>query len=202
LSRLRVFLIVEGEGDARAAPILLRRIWTELLGGEYLEVLKPYTCKRQSVVQPSELARILDLAVTRLRQGTSDPAMILVLIDADNDPACTLGPELLAHARAVRGDVDVSCVIADVDFETWFAAAAVSLTRFLNLPENSDHPETPEHSRRGKGKGWIKQRYPRYSPTVDQPRMTAAMDLHLCRQRSPSFDKLCRELEKRLQPMS
>ena len=32
----------------------------------------------------------------------------------------------------------------------------------------------------------------------NQPRMTAAMDLALCRRRSPSFDKLCRELKQRL----
>jgi len=201
LSRLRVFPIVEGDGDAGATPILLRRIWTELLGGEYLEVLKPYTGKRQKVVQPSELARILDLAVSKLRPESDDPAMILILLDADDDPSCILGPKLLDQARRIRGDADISCVIADVDFETWFVAAAASLTRFLNLPADSDLPETPEQSRQGKGKGWIKGRYPRYSPTVDQPRMTAAMDLHLCRQRSPSFDELCRELEKRLQPL-
>lgn len=35
-------------------------------------------------------------------------------------------------------------------------------------------------------------------PTVDQPAMTSHMDLHLARERSPSFDKLCRELERRL----
>ena len=32
-----------------------------------------------------------------------------------------------------------------------------------------------------------------------QPGMTQAMDMALCRRRSPSFDKLCRELERRLQ---
>jgi predicted ATPase len=37
----------------------------------------------------------------------------------------------------------------------------------------------------------------KYSETIDQPAMTADMDLSLCRRRSPSFDKLCRELEKR-----
>lgn len=32
----------------------------------------------------------------------------------------------------------------------------------------------------------------------DQPRLTAAMDLFLCRSRSRSFDKFCRELERRV----
>jgi len=38
----------------------------------------------------------------------------------------------------------------------------------------------------------------RYAETIDQVRLTTAMDLNLCRSRSKSFDKLCRELEKRL----
>lgn len=118
MSRLRVYPIVEGDGDARAVPILLRRIWTEVLGGEHLE-----------------------------------PSLILVLLDADEDPSCILGPELLDRAKRLRGDADISCVIADVDYETWFVAAAPSLARFFSLPPASDLPETPEQTRRGKGKG-------------------------------------------------
>jgi hypothetical protein len=167
-----------------------------------LEVLRPYPGKRQKVVQPSELARILDLAVSKLRPEPSDPAMILILLDADDDPSCILGPKLLDLARKLRGDADISCVIADVDYETWFVAAAASLTRFLAPPTDSDDLVTPEQSRRGKGKGWIKRMYPGYSPTVDQPRLTQVMDLELCRRHSPSFDKLCRELEARLQRVS
>lgn len=37
-----------------------------------------------------------------------------------------------------------------------------------------------------------------YSPPIDQPRLTAAMDLTMCRAGSRSYDKLCRELERRL----
>jgi hypothetical protein len=67
------------------------------------------------------------------------------------------------------------------------------LTDHLTL--DNDPPADPEQQRCGKG--WIEHRFkgPKYSETVDQPRLTAAMDLHLCRQHSPSFDKLCRELE-------
>lgn len=39
----------------------------------------------------------------------------------------------------------------------------------------------------------------KYSETQDQPRMTAQMDLALCRRRCPSFDKLCRELASRVE---
>lgn len=35
----------------------------------------------------------------------------------------------------------------------------------------------------------------RYSETADQPKLTHSMDLMMTRDRSPSFDKLCREIE-------
>ena len=38
MSRLCVAPIVEGHGDDRAIRILLQRIWSELLGGDYVEV--------------------------------------------------------------------------------------------------------------------------------------------------------------------
>jgi len=92
----------------------------------------------------------------------------------------------------------VVCVLANPEYETWFVAAAESLEDFLDLGGGETLSEDPEKD--GLKKAWIESRFRglRYSETVDQPRMTAAMDLALCRSRSPSFDKLCRELSKRL----
>jgi uncharacterized protein YnzC (UPF0291/DUF896 family) len=116
---------VEGQGESGAVPVLLRRIW-ELLGGEYIEILTPFRCSKQKLLQESEMIRILDLS----------------------------GDDVI--------------------------------------------PEKPEETRQGKG--WIQKRFrgDKYTPSFDQPRLTWAMDLALCRSRSPSFDKLCRELEARL----
>ncbi|GAG17177.1 unnamed protein product [marine sediment metagenome] len=126
--------------------------------------------------------------------------MVLVLIDADKDPPCILGPELLASAREVDVRADVSCVLANIEYETWFVAAAKSLHELLKLPPDTQIPEDPETRRLGKA--WINDHFrgTKYSETIDQPRMTALMDLSRCRARSPSFDKLCRELEKRIGP--
>ena len=90
-------------------------------------------------------------------------------------------------------------LVRSVEYETWFVAAADSLRERLSLAADEQVPENPEESRTGKG--WIQRHFRRkdqsYSPTVDQPSLTTKMDLTLCRRRSPSFDKLCRELEKR-----
>jgi len=200
LSRLRIFPIVEGHGEDGSVRILLQRIWSELLGGEHVEVFKALRGKRLKLINEQELERALDLAVSKLRAKPSDdPAMVLILLDADSDLPCILGPQLLARAKDIRSDIDISCVIANVEYETWFVAAAESLTPFMDLSRSSAVPENPEQTHQRKG--WVQKRFRgiSYSPTIDQPAMTKTMDLTLCRQRSPSFDKLCRELEARLE---
>jgi hypothetical protein len=199
LSRLRIAPIVEGHGEDLAVRILLQRLWTEVLGQEYVEVLKPIRSSRTKMIQSRELERALDLAVLKLRSaGSADPALILIMLDADEDLACVLGPDLLQRAQAHRGDADISCVVATVEYETWFVAAAESLSELLELSHEAV-PQSPESSR--SGKAWIQKRFKgvKYSPTVDQPAMTRRMDLLQARGRAPSFDKLCRELEKRLE---
>jgi hypothetical protein len=202
MSRLRIAPIVEGHGEDGALRILLQRVASEIFGDAYVEVSRPIRGKRMKLVQSRELARALDLAMLKLRAAESDdPAMILVLLDADEDLPCQLGPDLLKLAQDHRADADIVCVVANVEYETWLVAGASSLGDYLDLTQDQDLPEEPE--KRRLGKNWIQQRFRgsrSYSPTVDQPAMTSQLDLRLVRERSPSFDKLCRELEKRLTP--
>jgi len=190
----------------QAAPILLRRIWLELLQGEHIDVLQPVRVSRSRVIrrQPggsveistSEVERAVSFATRKLANSrdNSIPSLILVLFDSDSDCPATLAPQLLSTLP----QANIACVLATVEYETWFVAAAESLGSYLTAPE--DHVPDPEAQRCGKG--WIKKRFRghKYSETVDQPSMTAKMDLKLCQQRSPSFDKLCRELRKLLPP--
>ena len=202
MGRLRVAAIVEGHGEVQAFPILLRRIWIEFLGGEYIDILTPPIRQPRDKLAKNKndtLTRALQLAASKLKNSRSDlpdPELILVLIDADDDLPCVLGPEMLAFAESSRGDFVVSCVVANVDFETWFIASATSLSDFLD--DVASAPADPEASR--VGKGWIKRKFkgPKYSETIDQAKMAARMDLARCRDRSKSFDKLYRELEKQL----
>ena len=201
VSRLRVAPIVEGHGEVEAVRTLLTRIWVELLGGEYLDVIRPIRWPRSKLVQKEELGRAVQLAWAKLQGGPtpSDPKMILVLLDANSDAPCVLGPQLLEFAKEAHSDADVFCVLAKVEYETWFVAAAESLGSHLELSPDEDIPANPEEA--NAGKGWVARHFKgtKYSETVDQPSMTAKMDLALCRERCPSFDRLCRGLEARLQ---
>lgn len=198
MSRLVVAAVVEGHGEERSAiRTLVTRVWTELLGGEHVQVLKPIRQSRSRLVGRAGLLKAIDLAELKLRASASDDrAMILVLFDADDDLPCTLAPQLLEIVRSDRSHLDVSVVLANVEFETWFAAAAPSLTEFFDLTVTAPAPD-PEAAGQRKATvlKWMKGEY---AETIDQARLTHAMDLQLCRSRSKSFDKLCRELEKRL----
>jgi len=199
MKQLRVAAIVEGHGEYESIRSLLTRIWTEVLGGDYIEVLQPIRHKRQQLAKQGGMARAIQLAALKLANapGAAMPSAVVVLVDADKDLPCVLAPELLTWAKSERSDIDIICIVANIMYETWFVAAAESLRDYLSLPVGMMAPEDPEKQRHGKG--WIERCFKgtKYSETQDQPAMTAKMDLAICRARSPSFDKLCRELALR-----
>lgn len=202
MSRLRIMPIVEGHGEEAAVPIVLRRVWTELLGQEYVDVLRPIRRPRSMLirgghVQSVELEKAVGLAAKKLAAHENDgiPHCILILLDADTALPCRLAPEILSIARACAPHAYVECVLANVEFETWFVAAAASLAKYVDIRGEESAESSPEAAR--SGKHWIEQRFRgvKYSETQDQPRLAATMDLALCRSKSASFDKLCRVLD-------
>jgi hypothetical protein len=202
-----VAAIVEGRGEVPSLPILIERIWRELLQQVTpIEILRPPIRQpRNRLVQNKDdtLVRAIELAVAKLSASRppSQAVLILILIDADKDLPCIIGPRLAQLAMAARSDKNIACVIANVEYETWFVAGAESLTDYLDLSGDKAIPTDPESARCGKG--WIEKRFKgvKYSETVDQPKLTSKLDLQLCRQRSRSFDKLCREIEKVIPPV-
>lgn len=199
MTRLLVQPIVEGHGEEHCARILIQRLVIEGIGADHVEVLHPIRRPRSKLVQADaqEVERAVRLAAQKLAHAEFDVdrRVILLLIDADTDCPRELAPRLLRRAQQERADVSILCVLANVEYETWFVAAAESLTEFLDCSQQQS-PNDPEVQR--SGKAWVQRAFrgARYSETVDQPRMTAAMDLRLCRDRSPSFDKLWRDFER------
>ena len=192
---LAVAPIVEGHGEEAAVPILVRRLFAELFVSP-VNVLKPIRIPRSKLVKPLELIRAVSLGALKLNHVNADCKLVLVVFDADQDRACELAPALCAEIEKEQSHVDVAVVLAVSEYETWFVAAAESLSKYLII-ESSDVPIDPEAS--GAKKAWIEERFRgKYAETISQPALSAEMDLALCRTRSRSFDKLCRELEKRV----
>jgi hypothetical protein len=202
---LRVAVIVEGHGEDASIRTLLERIWYELLGGDYIEVVS-WRGKQGQLLLPEGkgLLQVVKAAAIELHATprTDFRRLLLIMIDteghAENCPK-TRAAELVAWARSERSDAgtEIACVLPNVMFETWFAAAAESLRGKSGLPMDLAKPSDPEGE--GRGKGWIKRYLPRrYKETVDQQRFVALMSLTECRDASRSFRKLVKELELRL----
>jgi hypothetical protein len=202
---LRVLVIVEGHGEDGAIRTLLERIWYELLGGDYIEVIPWRGHQGQLLLPEGEgLRPVVEAAAIKLHSTdrTDFRRLLLIMIDTEGHPEnCprTRAPELLAWARAERSDAatEIACVLPNVMFETWFAAAAVSLRGKNGLPSDLPKPVDPEGE--GLGKGWVRKHLPlKYKKTADQARFVGHISLAECRESSRSFRKLVKELEQRL----
>lgn len=182
--------IVEGEGETLALPALIRRILDEMGTKEAVQVLKPLREKRGTLLRAGELERYTELAVAKAR----DDARVLLLIDADDDCAATRGPEL---QRRVDSVAIGSSVLAVREFENWLLADAAAFTRDGAFRDRISPPGNPENIH--DAKRWLSGRRTdrrSYRPMIDQARLTELVDIQVVRQRCPSFDKFCREVER------
>jgi hypothetical protein len=181
-------LIVEGHGEVQAVPLLVRRIAEWIGFEEKLTIHQPIRVHRDRVVKQGELERHLELVARRVGPGGA----ILILVDADNACAASLGPELLARARKARSDRRIAVVLAVREYEAWLIASAKSLRGERTLPPDLEAPDDPEALPHAKA--WLGARMQHgYSETLEQPKLTAKIDLAEAR-RAGSFDKLVREV--------
>jgi uncharacterized protein DUF4276 len=185
---IRVAPIVEGHGDSTSVRNLLVRI-AAAADVHDLEVARPIRVPRNKIVKPDEFERAIDLA-SRQVAGSGG---ILVLLDADDDKGCEVGPQLVERAGNARSDVPCYVTLATVEYENWFIASIESLRGKRGISWQAAVPHDPE-SVRG-AKEWMASQMDRpYSEVTDQPALTALFDLEVARARSRSFDKLYRDV--------
>jgi hypothetical protein len=154
-------LVVEGRGDHGAAPVLLRR-WLHERGifGDILG--KPIPCHgKGNATSPNGIEGFV--ATAAARPGCRG---VLVVLDADDDLVCRLGPELLTRASSVIGKPVVIC-LAENDFEDWLYASIETL-------ELGGHLQY-EDGRRGAAAIAEQLRPRKYVKPTSQPRLTAKL---------------------------
>jgi len=177
--------IVEGQGDEAAVPLLLRRLRDEAQAWG-LEVGRPHKRRRTQLVKKDSLQIAVRVAALR-----EDCAGILIVFDADDDCPAELAPTLEQWAREASGEIPCAVVMANREYEAWFLASIEALRgRAGVLPDAASHadPEAPRDA-----KGELERRMlpgASYSATVDQPAMTAHLDLRTAYRRCRSFRKL------------
>lgn len=185
----RIVPIVEGHGDREAVPVLIRRVVAEFCPeAAAVDVARPVLVPKTKLLQAGDLERRADLAVAALEGQAGG---MLVVIDADGDQACVMGPELLERVRTARADLAVEVVLAEREFEGWGLAAAESLRGWRGLPDDLEPPRDPQAVRGAKE--WLTGRMPGvYSPTADQASLAATIDLRAAQEAASSFGKFRR----------
>jgi len=196
----RIAAIVEGDGECKAVPILVRRIALTIDPGFVPDILRPFRVSAAKLRKEGEIERTTELAARKL-QGKGG---IIVIIDCDWDNGCpaTDGPALLKRAQAVRSDIPIVVILAKKEYEAWFIAAAESLRGKHGLPDIISSPLDPE-SIRG-AKEWLSQKMPSgysYAETTDQPAFSSIFDMNMARRSSDSFDKCYRDIRKMLEQL-
>ena len=198
--------IVEGHAEQRCVERLLHRIWTELLHRpERLQVLEPFRGPRNALVHPNgvELTQSVEKVFVKLqakaRKDAESRSLLLILLDAEEDCPAELAPRLLAAATAGRSDAVLACVLAKRMLENWIVAGASTLAGVNGLPHSL---QSPNDSEERNGAAWLEEQLRSrnqrrsYKKTTDAELFVQKMDLEQCRNRSPSFGKLCRDLAR------
>lgn len=187
-----IFPIVEGHGERRAAPLLIRRIASEICGIHAAQVVEAYRVPKTRMLadQPVELQRAVHFGALMIRHGGGSGA-VLVILDADDDCPVELASRL--GSAIAREDVATAVVVANREYEAWFLAAAESLRGHRLVRDDCQTAQAPEIIRDAKGwlAGHVLAPGASYRSTIDQVALTARLDIVEAR-RARSFDKLCR----------
>ncbi|MCS7305590.1 MAG: DUF4276 family protein [Thermoguttaceae bacterium] len=216
MTRRRLVLMVEGEGDVEAVPMLVKRLLAKLGAFDLLSLAPhPIRVGTYSKICKDRFAdwrRYLNVCRKRRDFGAA-----LLLLDGDSHciwtrqgplkeegkkkPFCAMqAAQILAEEAQAEGAgslFSVAVVFACQEFESWLIAGAESLVgrRFpdgrMVFPDRTpDIPPNPEIAPRD-AKSWLGKRIPTgYNAPRDQANLAEMVDLELIRPRMRSFRRL------------
>jgi hypothetical protein len=177
--------LVEGHGELDAVPVMLRRLQAE--AGHYgFRVARPFRAPHDQLISEAPLRSWVRLAL-----GTVECAGIIIVFDSDDDPACTVGPQVKNWAQGEAGAVPCEVVMATREYEAWFISAIESLRGLRGIDHGAVSHAAPETVRDAKGE--VQARMTRgqfYSQRVDQAALTAQVDLAEVHRRCRSFRRM------------
>ncbi len=190
--------IVEGDGEAVAFPLLLRRLLYEQARYDFT-IATPYNAKgRTKLTRPAGIEAYLASAAAE-----PDAAGIIVLLDLDEDNcAVELARELAARASRVELSLPVVLVVAVQAYEAWLFASIETIRGqpikgLAFLPDDTEpHPE-PEALRSPKSR--LQRLLPAgrgYKERQDMAPLTDLLDCARIRRRCRSFRRLDSAIEE------
>ena len=189
--------VVEGSGDSKAVPALLRRILWEHFTRYDITVESPKNAKgKKNLIKDYEKF---------VRYASIEPscAGILVLLDADDECPVEEVGKLVERTRNLNLAKAVTIVYANREYETWFLASLDSqqgteMRTRLEIDKSESYRGNVEDVH---AKTWLKRRMPcrrTYKETSDQASLSPFIDIEHTRHRSRSFQRLCHAVEELL----
>ncbi len=177
--------IVEGHGDVKALPILLRRFRHEAEAWD-VDIGKPIRRPRSRLVEEVGIGQAVRLALVQ-----PDCGAVLILFDGDSDCPADLGPTVQNWATAAADGTPCHVVLAHREYEAWFLAAIESLRGRRGVKIDAEPHPAPERPRGAKEQLEARmQAGATYLETTDQPAFSAMFSLAAAHGRSRSFRKL------------
>lgn len=188
---LKPILVVEGDGDLAAVPLLIRRWMSEygLGGSPASRPLRAGDVKK--LLRPGEIEKFAEYGCAR-----SDGDSVLVLVDCDDDCPVEAAAQLVKRIRPIaeRYDCRVGVILFHREFEVLFLAALEEMAEARKDLDwdLEDFEAERDWSEVRDAKGHFERRVRdfRYKPTRDQAAFAAALDLATAIQRNRSAQHL------------
>ncbi len=187
---MKLYPIVEGHGEIKAVPVLLRRLMHDHAQCFGVGVGTPLRRTQSQLRREADVQQIVRLALCQ-----ADCAAVLLIFDGEDDCPVELANKVRAWARAAAGTVPCEVVIAYREYETWFLAAVESIRGECRIAGDAVAPANPETKRDAKGA--LEAFMPRgasYAETIHQEKLSALFDLSLAHRRNRSFRKLTKAM--------
>jgi len=186
----RLLLIVEGHGEISAGRVLISRILQEKF--------EIYTCSIE-LQRRKDICHLKSRGWTRfrdyLRAAYLENCPILWILDCDDDCALEIAQELTQQANSIPVRQAVAFALLPREFETMFLYDIDAAITALSLDPKTQRPAEPKEIRGAKG--WLSRQMKGngiYKETVDQPRITARLNLDMLEQDYRDFRHLIEAL--------
>lgn len=186
----RIQPIVEGDGDAKAVPVLLRKI---------LESHEIFDYKILQVQRRGEYPAVDKNFDNFFQAATKEKAPILWVMDFDSKHyVCPVieSKKLLSRASALRPGWPIKIAFLVKEYEALFLVdEAATRAVFPDISNKVIFPGKPEDIR--DAKCWLSKHRPTglaYKETVHQEKITAQLNIDLLRARSSDFAHLERAI--------
>ena len=179
--------VVEGFGEVESVPQIIQRrlALSDQIGGQtgapVWITYPPINARgRGNIVATGGIEENI-----RIAKRIPGVYAIIVVLDAEDDAVCPLGPDLARRAEDEAGPMPVRVCLAARQFENWLAACDVNGQPWIPAPDSYEAAAAAAS---------IKARMPRgrYKKTTHQPQLAGAMDDALVAVRCPSFARLLR----------